>query len=90
MAVSVSVNDLPEINGIPQSQSQQSRLELVLERFLSNTALANEVECGPLSKLNRTGLIVEQVREKRTTYQPVVSSTCSVLHAFTHEVQMLY
>lgn len=35
---------LPEINGIPQSQSQQGRLELVLERFLSNTALANEVK----------------------------------------------
>jgi DNA helicase-2/ATP-dependent DNA helicase PcrA len=37
-------DSLPEIDGIQQSQGLQSRLELVLERFLSNTALANEIK----------------------------------------------
>ncbi|CAZ86046.1 unnamed protein product [Tuber melanosporum] len=35
---------LPDIDGLPQSQVEQSRLQLVLDRFLSNTALANEVK----------------------------------------------
>jgi len=35
---------LPDIDGLPPSQIEQSRLQLVLDRFLSNTALANEVK----------------------------------------------
>ncbi|KAG0644684.1 P-loop containing nucleoside triphosphate hydrolase protein [Tuber brumale] len=54
---------LPDIDGLPQSQIEQSRLQLVLDRFLSNTALANEVKGDN-----------ETVRQKQVTISTIHAS----------------
>ncbi|PWW78542.1 P-loop containing nucleoside triphosphate hydrolase protein [Tuber magnatum] len=62
---------LPDIDGLPQSQVGQGRLQLVLDRFLSNTALANEVK-GDDGVVGRDQVTISTIHASKGLEWPIV------------------
>ncbi|CUS09818.1 unnamed protein product [Tuber aestivum] len=62
---------LPDIDGLPQSQVEQCRLQLVLDRFLSNTALANEVK-GDDETIKQEQVTISTIHASKGLEWPIV------------------